>query len=295
MLPDVVPSSARIAECDPDLFGAAIPIAGVAGDQQAALFGQSCFTPDVAKTTYGTGCFLLVNVGTTPRPSKHRLLSTLAWQIEDTPEYAMEGSIFIGGAVVQWLRDGLGLIDDSEEIEALARTVDDNGGVYLVPAFAGLGAPHWDQYARGTITGLTRGTTAGHFARAALEGIAYQVRDVLEVMKKDAGVELGEMSTDGGAAVNDLLLAFQADILGIPVVRPAILETTALGAASLAGLAVGFWGDRDELREHWTEASRFEPTMSRERVEHRLRRWEEALSRARDWEERSSLRQRDDE
>lgn len=289
ILPEVVPSSGSIAETDAELLGASIPVTGMAGDQQAALFGQTCFEPALAKTTYGTGCFLLINVGDSPRPSRNRLLSTVAWQVGEHVEYALEGSVFIGGAVVQWLRDGLGLIEDSAEIEALARTVPDNGGVYLVPAFAGLGAPHWDQYARGTITGLTRGTTAGHFARAALEGIAYQVRDILEVMQEDAGLELAEMRADGGAAANDLLLQFQADILGRPVVRPRVLETTALGAAYLAGLAVSFWSDREELRRHWSEERRFTPQMSAARVEKRLRRWREALTRAADWEERSTI------
>jgi len=289
LLPKPLPSSAVVAETDSELFGRAIPIGGIAGDQQAALFGQTCFSPDVGKTTYGTGCFLLINVGSEPRDSKNELLSTVAWQVGDQTEYALEGSVFIGGAVVQWLRDGLGLIEDSSEIEALARSVPDNGGVYLVPAFAGLGAPHWDQFARGTIAGLTRGTTAGHFARAALEGIAYQVRDVLAVMQEDAGAPLTEMRADGGAAANDLLLQFQADILRMPVVRPEVLETTALGTAYLAGLAVGFWKSRDELKEHWKEDRRFVPQMDAERVEHRLERWREALDRARAWEERSSL------
>lgn len=292
VLPRPVASSEVVAKTDPALFGSHIPIAGIAGDQQAALFGQTCFSPNLAKTTYGTGCFLLINVGDTPRPSRHKLLSTVAWQTDDNVEYALEGSVFIGGAVVQWLRDGLGLIHESADIEALARSVPDNGGVYLVPAFAGLGAPHWDQYARGTIAGLTRGTTAGHFARAALEGIAYQVRDVLAVMQEEAGSNLAEMRADGGAAANDLLLQFQADILGMPVVRPWLLETTALGAAYLAGLSVGFWRDREELRSHWREGRRFLPGMSPDGVAHRLSRWREALERARDWELRSSVDQR---
>jgi glycerol kinase len=289
LLPEVRASSGVLTDTDPEVFGRSLPIAGIAGDQQAALFGQVCFSPEKAKTTYGTGCFLLTNVGEQPRPSEHGLLSTVAWQIDGRTEYALEGSVFVGGAVVQWLRDGLGLIGDSSEIEALARTVEDNGGVYLVPAFAGLGAPYWDQYARGTIAGITRGTTAGHFARAALESIAYQVRDVLEVMQRDAGEPLAEMRADGGAAVDDLLMQFQADILRAPVIRPKVTETTALGAAYLAGLAVGLWSGRDDVAGHWEAERVFEPEMSERRVEHRLRRWAEALSRARDWEERSTI------
>ncbi|MCP3980731.1 MAG: glycerol kinase GlpK [bacterium] len=284
MLPQVVPSSGRIADSDPALLGAAVPIAGIAGDQHAALFGQTCFTPGVAKTTYGTGCFLLSLVGDTPRPSRNGLLSTVAWQIGERTEYALEGSVFVGGAVVQWLRDGLGLIRDSAEVESLAGSVPDNGGVYFVPAFVGLGAPHWDPHARGTITGLTRGTEAGHVARAALEGIAYQVRDVLDGMQQDAGSELTEMRVDGGACANDLLMQFQADILGIPVVRPQVVETTALGAAYLAGLAVSFWQDRDALRSLWREDRRYEPQMSADEVAHKLKRWRDALARARGWD-----------
>jgi glycerol kinase len=289
LLPEVHPSSGVMAETDAEVFGTPLPIAGIAGDQQAALFGQVCFSPEKAKTTYGTGCFLLTNVGSAPHPSQHGLLSTVAWQLDGRTEYALEGSVFVGGAVVQWLRDGLGLVRDSSEIEALARSVEDNGGVYLVPAFAGLGAPYWDQYARGTMAGITRGTTAGHVARAALESIAYQVRDVLAVMQKDAGEPLAEMRADGGAAVNDLLMQFQADILRAPVIRPHVTETTALGAAYLAGLAVGFWGGLDDVAGHWKAERTFRPEMSDRRVDHRLRRWAEALQRARDWEEHSTI------
>ena len=285
-LPRICNSSEIIGHTDPALFGAGIPIAGVAGDQQAALFGQACFTRGLAKNTYGTGCFMLMNLGEEPLPSNHQLITTVAWKLAQQPKmtYAMEGSVFIGGAVVQWLRDGLGIIKSAAEIEALARTVPDSGGVYLVPAFAGLGAPHWDQYARGTITGLTRGTTAAHFARAALEGIAFQVADVLDVMKQDTRIAIPELRVDGGAAANDLLMQFQADLLGVPVVRPLVLETTALGAAYLAGLAVGFWTSPEELQSHRVVERTFEPAMSADEVHHRRTRWNEALRRAREWE-----------
>jgi glycerol kinase len=260
-------------------------VAGIAGDQQAALFGQAGFEAGLAKSTYGTGCFLLMHVGDRPARSRHRLLSTVAWRIGGKTEYAMEGSVFIGGAVVQWLRDGLGIIESSGEIEALARSVPDNGGVYLVPAFAGLGAPHWDPYARGAVMGISRGTTTAHFARAALEGIAFQVADILEVMLDDAGLPLDELRVDGGAAANALLMQFQADILGVPLVRPEVTETTALGAAYLAGLATGVWRDREEIRGNWAVDARFEPSMSTDEVAHHRARWKEALSRVRDWEE----------
>ena len=251
VLPEVRSSSEVYGETAPGVFGAPIRLAGIAGDQQAALFGQNCFTRGLAKNTYGTGCFMLMNIGQEPAPSRHQLLTTVAWQADGRTDYALEGSVFIGGAVVQWLRDGLGLIKSSAEVEALAASVPDSGGVYLVPAFAGLGAPHWDQYARGTITGLTRGTTAAHLARAALEGIAFQVADVLDVMKEDSGIALSELRVDGGAATNNLLMQFQADILRVPIVRPKIVETTALGAAYLAGLAIGFWKDRTEVQQVW--------------------------------------------
>jgi glycerol kinase len=293
MLPEVLASSDSFGETTPDLFGAPIPIAGIAGDQQAALFGQTCFTPGLAKNTYGTGCFMLMNIGSDPLPSRHKLLTTVAWKTDHTTEYALEGSVFIGGAVVQWLRDGLGIIKSSADIERLAATVPDNGGVYLVPAFAGLGAPHWDQYARGSISGITRGTTAAHFARAALEAIAYQVADILHLMQNDADTEITELRVDGGAASNDLLMQFQADILGVPVVRPKVTETTALGAAYLAGLQVGFWESPQDVESNWQVDRRFEPAMSKDEVEHKLRRWKQALDRARDWEEHSSINVRE--
>ncbi len=286
VLPEIRPSSGVPAETVPSLFGVAIPVAGIVGDQQAALFGQSCFDPGLAKNTFGTGCFMLMNIGSKPMRSRHQLVTTVAWQLEGRTEFALEGSVFIGGAVVQWLRDGLGLIKSSADIEGLAATVPDSGGVYLVPAFAGLGAPHWDQYARGTITGLTRGTTAGHLARAALEGIALQVADVLEVMKQDSQVAINGLRVDGGASANNLLMQFQADILQVPVIRPRVTETTALGAAYLAGLATGFWKDRAELRQVWQVERTFEPRLSAGEAAHRRARWTEALNRARDWEER---------
>ena len=283
LLPEVRGCSEVYGETAAGVFDSPIQTAGMAGDQQAALFGQSCFAPGLAKNTYGTGCFLLMNLGRQATPSRHQLLTTVAWKLNKELEYALEGSVFIGGAVVQWLRDGLGLIKSAAEVEALAASVPDCGGIYLVPAFAGLGAPHWDQYARGTITGLTRGTTAGHFARAALEGIAFQVADVVDVMREDSGRELNEMRVDGGAAANNLLMQFQADILGVPVVRPKTLETTALGAAYLAGLATGVWKDRRALERIWQVERRFEPRLSAgERAERRSR-WAEALKRARDW------------
>ncbi|MEX0655043.1 MAG: glycerol kinase GlpK [Phycisphaeraceae bacterium] len=284
LLPEVRSSSEIYAETEPDLFGAAIPIAGIAGDQQAALFGQMCMRPGMAKNTYGTGCFLLLNTGPQPIVSKQKLLTTLAWQIGDEVEYALEGSVFIGGAVVQWLRDGLGIIRSSAEVEALAASVPDNGGVYLVPAFAGLGAPHWDPYARGTLVGLTRGTTAGHIARAALEAIAYQVADVLDAMQADSGVALTELRVDGGASVNDLLMQFQADVLGVATVRPVVSETTAAGAAYLAGLATGVWESRLQIARQWQVDRRFEPAMARAKAAALRERWLEAVKRSRGWE-----------
>ena len=283
VLPEVRSSSEVYGETSlPSLAG--IPIAGIAGDQQAALFGQMCVTPGLTKNTYGTGCFMLQNLGPSPVASRHRLLTTVAWTRGGVTDYALEGSVFIGGAVVQWLRDGLGLIRSSGEIEALARSVPDNGGVYLVPAFAGLGAPHWDAYARGGLLGLTLGTSAGHVARAALEGIAYQVGDLLGAMQADAGMALSELRVDGGASRNDLLLQFQADVLRIPVVRPVITETTALGAAYLAGLAVGFWKDTRETAEQWRIDKRFEPAMPASQAAALRGRWQEALARSKGWE-----------
>ncbi len=290
LLPEVRSSSEVYGSTVPALFGGPIPIGGMAGDQQAALFGQNCFSRGFAKNTYGTGCFLLMNIGREPAPSRNKLITTVAWKLGEETEFALEGSVFIGGAVVQWLRDGLGIVSSSSEVEALASSVPDSGGVYLVPAFAGLGAPHWDQYARGTITGITRGTTAGHIARAALEGIAFQVADVLEVMRDDSGIPMDQLRVDGGASANDLLLQFQADILQVPVVRPKVTETTALGAAYLGGLATGFWKSRQEVQRAWQVDRTFEPRMSPDLAAHRRSRWKEALSRARDWEEHSTQR-----
>ena len=283
ILPDVRDSSGIYGETDAVLLGRSIPIAGIAGDQQAALFGQACFDRGMAKITYGTGCFMLMHIGDQARMSRHKLLTTVGWQTSGRREYALEGSVFIGGAVVQWLRDQLGLIRTAADIEPLARTVPDNGGVHLVPAFAGLGAPHWDPYARGTITGITRNTSAGHLARAALEGIAQQVADVIDVMQQDAGGTVQQLRVDGGASANDLLLQFQADMLGTPVIRPAVIETTALGAAYLAGLAVGYWKSPEDIRRNGRIDRTFEPAMSGEQRQRHRARWKRALARARDW------------
>jgi len=286
MLPEVRSSSEVYGYTAGNLLAAQIPIAGIAGDQQAATFGQRCIERGMAKNTYGTGCFMLMNTGTEAIPSKNNLLTTIAWKVGDKPvEYALEGSVFIAGAVVQWLRDGLGIIRSSSEIEGLARSIEDNGGIYLVPAFAGLGAPHWDPYARGTIVGLTRGTTAGHIARAALEGIAYQVADVLEAMEADSGIQITELRVDGGAAMNDLLMQFQADVLGVPIVRPTVFETTALGAAYLAGLAVGYWENEEAISEQWARDAEFTPRMSQSEVQRLRSGWRRALDRARAWEQ----------
>ena len=284
LLPEVRSSSEIYGHVSPALGIEQVPIAGIAGDQQAALFGQMCRRPGMSKNTYGTGCFLLQNIGTAPTRSRQQLVTTVAWQIGDRTEYALEGSVFIGGAVVQWLRDGLGIIKTARDIEALAGSVSDSGGVILVPAFAGLGAPHWDPYARGTIVGITRGTTAGHIARAALESIAYQVTDLLDAMRADAGVPLSELRVDGGAATNDTLMQFQADLLGVPVVRPAVTETTALGAAYLAGLATGFWSSPDEITGQWRVERRFEPKMERSVVAALRGRWSAALERSKGWD-----------
>ncbi len=259
-----------------------IAIAGIAGDQQAALYGQRCIKPGMTKNTYGTGCFMLQNTGRRAVPSSNRLVTTVAWKIGDVTEYALEGSVFVGGAVVQWLRDGLGLIRKSEEVETLAQSVPDNGGVYFVPAFVGLGAPHWDSYARGSIFGLTRGTSAGHLARAAVESIAYQVADLLDAMRRDSGDAVQELRVDGGAAANDSLMQFQADILGVPVVRPAVTETTAMGAAYLAGRAVDFWPVSQG--ESSARDRRFEPQMAPEKARVLRERWNEAVSRSKAWE-----------
>jgi glycerol kinase len=288
MLPEVRSSSEAYGSVSPSLGIESIPIAGIAGDQQAALFGQMCRRPGMSKNTYGTGCFLLQNIGTTPTSSKHQLVTTVAWKIGDRTEFALEGSVFIGGAVVQWLRDSLGLIRTAQDVEPLAASVPDNGGVYLVPAFAGLGAPHWDPYARGTIVGITRGTNAGHIARAALESIAYQVADLLDAMHADAGIPLSELRVDGGAASNNALMQFQADLLGVPVVRPAVTETTALGAAYLAGLAVGYWKSIDEVSGQWRIERRFEPAMPRSAAHALRERWSDALGRSKSWEKQTS-------
>ena len=264
------------------LGGAVIPISGIAGDQQAALFGQACFTPGMAKNTYGTGCFMLMNTGTRPLISAQQLLSTIAWDLGGL-HYALEGSVFVGGAVVQWLRDSLGFFEHSADVEALAASVPDTGGVCLVPAFTGLGSPHWDPHARGAIFGLTRGTTRAHLARAALESIAFQSAELLEAIERDAGQPLVELRVDGGATANDLLMQFQADLLGVPVVRPAVTETTALGAAYLAGIGVGYWRSQAEVAANWQVGRRFEPRMGREAAAAHREQWSRAVARTRDW------------
>lgn len=283
MLPEVRSSSEVYGRVSTTIGLTGVPIAGIAGDQQSALFGQMCVSPGMTKNTYGTGCFLLQNTGTRRVASRSRLVSTVAWQIGDRTGYALEGSVFMGGAVVQWLRDGLGLIAKSADVETLAAGVSDNGGVFLVPAFAGLGAPHWDPYARGLIVGLTRGTTSGHLARAALESIAYQVADLLDAVQRDSKIELRELRVDGGASTNDALMQFQADLLGVPVVRPAVTETTALGAAYLAGLAVGFWSSCDEVVAQWRAERRFEPSLAPADAARMRARWHDAVNRARGW------------
>jgi len=283
MLPEIRSSSECYGETRH--FGdAAIPISGIAGDQQAALFGQVCTRPGQVKNTYGTGCFLLTPTGTKVVHSKNQLLTTVAWRLGDTNTYALEGSVFIAGAVVQWLRDEIGLIRNAQDIEQLARSVPDNGGVYLVPAFAGLGAPHWDPYARGLIAGLTRGASAGHLARAALESIAFQSAEVLKAMEQDTGRKIRQVRVDGGACANNLLMQFQSDLMGVPVIRPRITETTALGAAFLAGLAVGFWKNQEALRKIWQADHTFHPGMSAQRRRDLTRHWNLALERARGWE-----------
>ena len=282
-LPRIVPSSVTANDAPhADIGSSRIPITGIAGDQQAALFGQACFEPGMAKNTYGTGCFMLMNTGLSPQRSHHHLLSTLAWDREGR-HYALEGSVFVGGAVVQWLRDGLGIIDSSHEVEPLAASVPDTGDVYFVPAFTGLGTPHWDPHARGTIVGLTRGTTAAHLARAALESIAFQSADVLTAMQADAAHPLVELRVDGGATANDLLMQFQADLLGVDVVRPAVSETTALGAAYLAGLGVGYWGSEAEVTANWRVGRRYTPGPGRDAAQARREQWTRAVERSRDW------------
>ncbi|MFW5821209.1 MAG: glycerol kinase GlpK [Bacteroidota bacterium] len=284
MMPEIRPSSGIIDVTNTSFFASKVPLAGVAGDQQAALFGQLCLEEGMVKNTYGTGCFVLLNTGTRPCDSKTSMVTTVAWQIGEEINYALEGSIFNAGTVVQWLRDEMGLIKDSSEIEELAEKVTNNGGVYMVPAFTGLGAPHWDPYARGAIFGLGRSSNKYHIARAALESIAFQTMDVMEEMKEISGIELKELRVDGGASVNNLLMQFQANLLDLPVVRPRINETTALGAAYLAGLATGFWKDRDELKKHWKVEKTFKPKSKPEKTVSMKLKWMEAVKRSRDWE-----------
>ena len=283
VLPEVVDSAGNFGSADPEHLGASIPICGVAGDQQAALFGQLCHSPGMVKNTYGTGCFIMLNTGAKPVHSTNNLLTTLGWVIDSKPSYALEGSIFIGGAVVQWLRDGLKLIEHSSEVEALAASVENNGGVTFVPAFTGLGAPHWDPYARGSLFGLSRGSTDAHIARAALESIAFQTADVLAAMQDDAQLDLQEIRVDGGAAANDLLMQFQSDILNLRVMRPDNLESTAMGAGFLAGLGAGIWPDLEALQSLRGHDRDFEPSMTRENVEKHLAVWHQAVERAKGW------------
>jgi glycerol kinase len=285
MLPKVAPSSQVYGHTDAAIFGTEIPIAGVAGDQQAALFGQACFNPGEAKNTYGTGCFMLMNTGEKAVASNRGLLTTIAWGLNGKVEYALEGSIFIAGAAVQWLRDELKLINSAAETEAIAQSVADTAGVYLVPAFVGLGAPYWDQYARGTIVGLTRGAGRAHIVRATLESMAYQTRDVLDAMQADSGIELQALKVDGGAVTNNFLMQFQADVLGTPVQRPVLQETTALGAAYLAGLAVGFWENQEELRQKWQVNQEFNPTIDEGKRTALYSGWQRAVERSRNWEQ----------
>lgn len=279
MMPEVRSSSEVYGKTSGNVFAEGVPVAGMAGDQQAALFGQMCTEPGSVKNTYGTGCFLLMNTGTEPIMSKNNLLTTIAWKIGDTVNYALEGSIFVGGSVVQWLRDGLGIIKSSSEVEELAATVPDNGGVYFVPALTGMGAPWWDQYAKGCIHGITRGTTAGHIARAALEGIAFQTMDIVNAMEKDADVKLAELKVDGGASRNNLLMQFQADVLGADVIRPQVTETTAKGACYLAGLAVGFWSSVNEIKSQWLADKTFKPEAPEDRVRALKEGWADAIKR----------------
>jgi glycerol kinase len=283
VLPQVVSSSEEVGTTHAVLFGAPIAVAGIAGDQQAATFGQACHQPGMVKNTYGTGCFMLMHSGRHPRVSHNRLLSTVGWRVDGATDYMLEGSVFMGGATVQWLRDGLGIIRQSGDVEALASSVPDSGGVFLVPAFVGLGAPHWDPYARGTIVGLTRGSTKAHIARAAVEAIAYQSAELLAAMQKDAAIPVAEVRADGGAARNDMLMQFQSDLLGVPVLRPRVTETTALGAAYLAGLAVGFWESQQEIAAQWECERRFEPAMDPGQRAELLSLWARATERAKAW------------
>jgi len=284
MLPEVCASSVVYGETEPEHFGASIPLAGIAGDQQAATFGQACFTPGSAKNTYGTGCFLLMNTGTQAVASENQLLTTIGWQIGDEITYCLEGSVFIAGAIVQWLRDGLGIIEKSSDVEKLAASVDDCDGVYLVPALTGLGAPHWDPNARGSIFGITRGTTAGHIARAAVESMAFQSAELIEAMQQDSGEKLAELKVDGGASLNNDLMQFQADLLDTTVQRPTVSETTALGAAYLAGLAVGFWENKADIEQNWALDQQFECEMKDDERAARMKQWKKAVSRTLNWE-----------
>jgi glycerol kinase len=287
LLPTIVPSSGHVGESETSLFGAAIPITGIAGDQQAALFGQLCTTPGMVKNTYGTGCFLLTNTGDQPVASKHRLLTTIAWQIGDQPiQYALEGSVFIAGAAIQWLRDGLGIIKSAPEVNDLAASVQDTDGVYVVPCMTGLGAPYWDPNARGSILGITRGTTAAHIARATLESLAYSVTDLLDCMADDSGTPITELRVDGGAAASDMLLQYQADLLNITVQRPKLLESTALGAAYLAGLATGVWANTDEMSSNRSVDREFTPSMENDKRQKRIRGWKRAVERSAGWIEK---------
>lgn len=283
ILPEVKQSSEIYGETATTLFSTKIPIAGIAGDQQAALFGQMCTIPGMVKNTYGTGCFLLMNTGKEAVFSKNNLLTTVAWKINGEVNYALEGSVFVGGAAIQWLRDGLKLINSAEEINDLAKTVEDNGGVYFVPALTGLGAPHWDQYARGTMVGITRGTTNGHIARATLEGIAYQVYDIVKAMEADSGKKSLELRVDGGASASDLLMQIQSDLFGFKITRPKTLETTALGAAYLAGLAVGYWESIDEIRSQWIVDKDFYPRLAKEKADKMIKSWNKAVARSQNW------------
>ncbi|UTX47732.1 glycerol kinase GlpK [Chryseobacterium sp. MA9] len=283
ILPAVKQSSEIYGETATTLFSTKIPIAGIAGDQQAALFGQMCTTPGMVKNTYGTGCFLLMNTGTEAVSSKNNLLTTVAWKINGEVNYALEGSVFVGGAAIQWLRDGLKIIHSSDQVNELAASVEDNGGVYFVPALTGLGAPHWDQYARGTIVGITRGTTDGHIARATLEGIAFQVYDIVKAMEADSGRASLELRVDGGASASDLLMQIQSDLFGFKIIRPKTLETTALGAAYLAGLAVGYWKDVAEIQSQWIVDKDFHPQLEKEHVDKMVHSWRRAVSRSQSW------------
>jgi glycerol kinase len=285
MLPKIVPTSGIVGETSPELFGKPIPIASLVGDQQAATFGQCCFEPGSAKNTYGTGCFMLLNTGAKPVRSEQGLLTTIGWQIGNEVVYCLEGSVFVAGAVVQWLRDGLQLFKHSSEVEELAGRVEDSGGVMIVPAFVGLGAPYWNQDARGTIVGLTRGSTREHFARAALDSMAYQSCDLLDAMNNESGLPLTELKVDGGASANNLLMQFQSDLLNVPVMRPKVQETTALGAAYLAGLAVGYWKSFEDIAKNWQLDREFHPSMEEQERTALRHRWNRAVERSLDWEQ----------